>query len=164
MAKESAPSDSRTYPLWRLPRLLHLWSRLTRGVTLGVRAAVRDDNGHILLVRHTYVAGWHLPGGGVEIGETAEAAIRRELEEEAGIRLTAAPRLQAVFLNRNLASRDHVVMFVAEAFEQVTQVVPNREIAEIGFYPAGDLPEATTPATRQRIAEVIQNLPPALHW
>lgn len=62
--------------------LLHRVFKLTRGMTLGVRAACFDGEGRIFLVRHTYVPGWYMPGGGVERGETALDALRKELREE----------------------------------------------------------------------------------
>lgn len=163
---ERSPPDivpARARPALRLPRLLHLWGRLTRGVTLGVRAAVIDPEGHILLVRHTYVAGWHLPGGGVDPGETAEEAVRRELMEEAAIRLTAPPRLHGLFLNTHLAARDHVAVFVAQGYE-AGAAAPDREIAEVGFFPPAALPAAATPATRRRLDEILRGRPPAPYW
>lgn len=145
-------------------RMVHGWGRLTRGMTLGVKALVIDEAGHILLVRHGYVPGWHLPGGGVEVGETAEEALARELREETGILLLDRPRLHGLLLNRNLARRDHVAVYVVEQFDRGVIPPPSREIAEIGVFAPDRLPETTTGPTRRRIHEVITNSPPAAHW
>ena len=70
-----------------LRRLFHLYWRFARGMTLGVRAVVLDGENRVFLVKHSYVAGWHLPGGGVEVGETLRDALQRELAEEGRIEL-----------------------------------------------------------------------------
>ena len=54
-------------------------------LTIGVRVIVRDDQDRVLLVRHTYTAGWHFPGGGIEKREAAVDAAVREVREEAQI-------------------------------------------------------------------------------
>lgn len=52
-----------------------------------VRAVVFDPGDRVLLVRLEFPhwTGWAMPGGGVDDGETDEAALRRELAEEAGL-------------------------------------------------------------------------------
>ena len=86
----------------------HLYWRVARGMTLGVRGVVLDGDDKVFLVRHSYVAGWHLPGGGVEVGETFLEALARELMEEGRIELTGEPVLHGLFFNGHVARRDHV--------------------------------------------------------
>jgi 8-oxo-dGTP pyrophosphatase MutT (NUDIX family) len=155
------------HPSWgRLRgRLYHKYFLLRRAMTLGVRGLVHDRaGGTVLLVRHTYVGGWHLPGGGVEIGQTAEEALARECEEEANIRLTGAPVLKSMHFNRIASPRDHVAFFLVEGFVQTAPKLPDREIAEARFFPLADLPAGTTASTRQRIAEALGGAPPSPYW
>jgi ADP-ribose pyrophosphatase YjhB (NUDIX family) len=136
-------------------RLLHLYWRFARGLTIGVRALVVDGTGRVFLVKHSYVAGWHLPGGGVEAGETLTAALARELREEGNIELNGAPLLFAVYFNRRISRRDHVALYVVRSFQQSAPPEPNREIVAHGFFAADSLPQDTTRGTRARIAEVF---------
>lgn len=138
-----------------LRRLFHFYWRFARGLTLGVRAVVIDGTARVFLVKHSYVAGWHLPGGGVEVDETLATALARELREEGNIELSGPPALFAIYLNRRISRRDHVALYVVRAFEQTAPPQPNREIIAHGFFAPGSLPEDTTRGTRHRIAEVL---------
>ena len=147
-----------------LRRLFHLGALATRGMTLGVRGAAIDGQGRVCLVRHTYVAGWHLPGGGIEPGENAPDAMVREFREEAEIVPTEGLRLHGFYRNATAAGRDHVALYVASAFTVLRRKTPDREIAECGFFPLEALPEETTRATRARLDEIRGGLPPAALW
>ena len=145
-------------------RFLHLFWRFSRGLTLGVRAVVIDGQGRVFLIRHSYVAGWYLPGGGVETGETIMSALTRELAEEGNITLAETPVLHGVFFNARVSRRDHVAVFVVRGFHQDKPPQPNHEIIEHRFFHPDALPEDTTPGTRRRIAEVLSGVPISERW
>ena len=149
----------------QLRRIFHLYWRLARGMTMGVRAVVLDGDDKVFLVKHSYVSGWYLPGGGVEVGETLLESLRRELMEEGRIELVGEPVLHGVFFNAHVSRRDHVAVYVIRHFRQDRLPEPNHEIVECGFYDAGALPADTTAGTRLRIAEVLGGTAPiATTW
>ena len=143
--------------------LFHRFFILSRGMTLGVRAACFDRDGRIFLVRHTYVPGWYLPGGGVERYETVREALEKELREEGNLVMTSAPQLFHVYYNRRISKRDHVVLYRVEV-EQTAPRLPDREIAEGRFFDLDALPEEATTATLSRLRELRGEVPPADLW
>lgn len=147
-----------------LKELIARWGRLSRGMTLGVRVAAIDGGGRVMLVRHGYAPGWHLPGGAVDVGESARAAAIRELEEETGVIAEGEPRLVGVHFNPAFGGRDHVVVYAVERFRRGPEPAPNREIAERGWFAPGGLPEGVTPATLRRLAEVSGKAAPTGVW
>lgn len=144
-----------------------IWFRLMliqRGMTLGVRVIVLNDASEVLMVRHGYTPGWHLPGGGVDHHETMEDAARRELEEETGYQLAGELELLGLSYNRRQWKGDHVAVYLARSTQKVRDVQPTFEIAEIGFFALDNLPEGTTKGTHARLAEWQAGRAVSKHW
>src|ERR1700746_2635188 len=108
--------------------LARIWWRLTRPRHQGVVVAVYVGP-DLLLVRPSYRAGWHLPGGGVGRGETPEEAARRELAEEIG--LTAGTLLPGGGRCTNWDGRpDRIHFFELRLATPPKLRLDNREIIE----------------------------------
>ncbi len=140
------------------------WALATRGRTLGVRALALDAGGRVLLVRHTYTAGWHLPGGGVDVGESVGAAAVRELREETGVEPLGKPELFGLYLQRIVPGRDHIALYVVRSVRPGVAVSNDDEIAEVRWVSCDNLPADATPGTRARIAEVLDGAPVSPFW
>ncbi len=130
--------------------------RLFHPVTVGARVILLRGN-EVLLIRHTYRDGWYFPGGGVDKGETLEAAARREAEEEA-MAVVEGVELLGMYSNFREGKSDHVAVFVAREFE-LRDFVDNNEIAAREWFPLDALPEGISPATGERLKELAAGGP-----
>lgn len=147
-----------------LRKLFHLYFLIRRPMTLGVRVLVENEKGEVLLVKHTYVEGWYLPGGGVETNDTmAETAIK-ELREEVGFEVIGEPRLLGIYKNNSASKRDHVALYKVAQWREVETFKPNHEIADIGFFALDDLPDDITKGNLRRIREVYFDAAVSQYW
>jgi ADP-ribose pyrophosphatase YjhB (NUDIX family) len=123
---------------------------------VGVYAVIFDE-GQVLLAHRRDIDWWNLPGGGMEIGETVEEAIRREVLEETGLDVEveyllgvySKPQKQEVVLT----FRCHVIGGKLSA---------TAESRECRFFPPDALPENTLPKHRQRVEDALLNQPHAI--
>jgi ADP-ribose pyrophosphatase YjhB (NUDIX family) len=128
-------------------------------MTIGVRAIVWDASDSVLLVRHEYMDGWHLPGGGVERGETIFDAVTRELREEARIQAIGPIRLRSVHANGS----NHIAVFDVTKWQLLSEAI-SFDVAEAQWFDARVLPPGTTAGTAARLHEMLSGGAPASRW
>jgi ADP-ribose pyrophosphatase YjhB (NUDIX family) len=77
---------------WVASAFQRYW-RVVRGFCLSVEACVIDEAGHALMIRNENSANWNLPRGTVLKGENIEMALRRTLEDAAGVEANQQPEV-----------------------------------------------------------------------
>jgi 8-oxo-dGTP pyrophosphatase MutT (NUDIX family) len=127
-----------------------------RPLTLGVRVMMIQGE-KVLLVRHTYIGGWYMPGGGVKRSESLDQAARREAREEAGADLNNISLMGAYSNFRELKS-DHNILFFSNDF--TSNGTHDGEIAEARFFPLDALPEDLWPGHRRVLEEYRAGVKP----
>lgn len=135
------------YPLARV------WWFLIRPKTQGVKCVIERD-GKLLMIRNSYgnIGEWTFPGGGIEKGESPEAAVIREVREETGIEISG-PRKIGEFPWRGEWKRDTVYCFYA--LVGTSEIKPEfAEIQEAKWFPKDQMPESISDATR-KILEIF---------
>src|SRR6476469_5002618 len=86
-----------------------VWDWIAQPIKLGVRMILVQD-GKVLLVRHSYMPGWHCPGGSMQRWESPLEAAAREAREEAGVELLEAPTFVGIFTGYQNGRSDHVAV------------------------------------------------------
>lgn len=142
--------------------LVLAWKALRTPVAFGASAIVEDARGHVALVRHSYMAGWHLPGGGVDAGEPPADAVIRELKEEIGLIRSAPPELLGLLTRRVGWTTNIVALYRVR--DAVLDFKPNLEIREMVFADPASPPPGTTAGTRRRLAEIVGGERPSAYW
>lgn len=135
---------------YRLRKLV--WKVLQPHVA-GVAVALRDGDGRLLLVRHSYGPGaWALPGGGMGAKEDAAVAARREMREELGCELADLRLLKA--FEESLSGAPHTAhVFTARPVGAVK--ADGRELLEARWFAAEELALIVcTGVTRRRLTEL----------
>jgi 8-oxo-dGTP diphosphatase len=121
--------------------------------TIGVFAAIFDQEGRLLCVKQNYGAlYWTTPGGRMEPGESPVEALRREIHEETGCRAQIG-RLIGVYA---APFKDDIVLFMEAEIIGRDDWQPDGEIAEIGFFGRNELPNHINPRVRRRILDAFE--------
>jgi len=128
---------------------------------LGVSGAVFDGEGRVLLVRHSYISGWHLPSGGVGLGEHPDAAMRRELAEEVGLS-RGAVRFAGMYARKVGWVSAPVAFYRVE--EGTVNFRPNLEVRAICYADPSAPPPGTASGTLRRLAELAGRAEPSPYW
>ncbi|MEK7655947.1 MAG: NUDIX domain-containing protein [Patescibacteria group bacterium] len=127
-----------------------LYWRIARPTTYGVKA-IATHNGKILLIKNRYDEYLYLPGGAIKKNENPTDAIRRELEEECGIK-SKNHILLGTYINLIEGKKDNIFLIGCD-IENVGSMKRGIEIEDHSFIDLENPPDGTSSATLRRINE-----------
>lgn len=126
--------------------------------SVSVAAVVTNDDGQVLVIKRRDNGAWQLPGGVLELGETIEDGLRREVREETGIDVQPE-RLTGVYKNMNLG----VVALVFRARWRTGTPAPTDESSEVTWWTPHQVEHDMAEAFAVRITDGLSDdLAPAV--
>lgn len=131
--------------------------RVLRVQTLGVKGIIfSEDKKQVLLVKHSYRPGWHLPGGRVDAFEPVMRAVSREVLEETGVIVPEdSLTITGIYDNFEYGRNDHVVVFAGTASGMKEGFkLPTLEILAAEFFSLDALPDDISNPTKRRLSEI----------
>ena len=145
--------------LWRRTprRLQQLGVRLTQTrFTVTAGAVVTDGRGRVLLLKHVFRSGsgWGVPGGFLEAGEQPEAAIRRELREEAGLEVED---VRLLFTRAFRRPQQVEILFRARAVDAGGAHAASTEVSRAEWFAPDALPEGLSVDQRRIIERALKS-------
>lgn len=126
----------------------------------GVRALIINDQEDVLLQQRSDTGSWGLPGGAVELGETALDALRREVYEETGLKVLSAEPM-ALYTGPqqrfSYPNGDEVQCFAVAFIVRQWEGSPRPDGTEgmqVRFWPRTELPENLVPVHAETLADL----------
>ncbi len=123
---------------------------------------VHDPQGRVMLCRLTYKQDWDLPGGVVEVSESPQLAVTREVKEELGLQIDAGPLLLTDWLPPWGGWDDAVCLVfdggVHSADLLASAVLQAREIRAVEFCTPQQVRDRAADFTARRVESALANL------
>lgn len=149
-----------------MKKLLRIWSKLPLWVHFlaakivrpkfraAVAALIFDEQGRILLFKHTYRKfEWGLPAGGLEHREQPVDAIKREFLEETGMKIQVKKLLTAIS-----AREDHHLSMIYLCKIVSGEFKESNEISEMRYFPVNELPDMMLTAEKELIQWAVKEI------
>ncbi len=129
--------------------------------SVGVLGLVQDEDGRVLLLKHTYRRDkpWGLPGGGLKSGESTQECLLREVLEETGLHVEIS-RLANVSVHPSRRLLDVVYACRPKPGNTLARFRPNVEVAGARYFDLNALPQAMSPRQKRLIKQAIMDNPP----
>lgn len=124
-----------------------------------VAAIIRDEQDRLLLQRKAGSEGWSLPAGAIELGESPEEAINREVLEETGFKVLSASLIDAfggdefkyTYPNGDQVEYTVLLYRCDVQFPAVKPTDP--ETVELGYFDEMDAPALALPYPKSALFE-----------
>lgn len=124
-------------------------------IAKGVSALVLNKKGEVLITQRQDLRTWVFPGGRMDEGETPEAAVKREIEEETGIRIKVK-RLVAIYLYDHFLWKGINLFFLAEQSGGSLKRQKG-EVLELRWIKKQEIPKFLSKRHQKRFKEAFSN-------
>lgn len=122
--------------------------------SVSVAGVVIDASDRVLVIRRRDNGHWEAPGGVLELGESFEQGVLREVAEETGLAVTVE-RLTGVYKNLTRG----IVALVFRCRPRGRGIHPTEEATEVRWMTCDEVREVMSPAFAIRVLDAFDDLP-----